>query len=376
VVCASQSAFDLAIDSGLLAEVELAVMHRSNREVNKAGDYLRGNPPLSDETSQMLMIVSDWRSEFEYSLSRVMTTLRKHTNAQGWKGAIISGRTKRLRSIIAKLGRQSNMDLTQMQDIGGCRAVMKDVDTAECLAESIRSHLHSKVSAGGKSTEDNYISSPKPDGYRSIHFVVRHQSNPGTHAPDQKPRRIEIQIRSIMQHRWATALETVDLFSSQTLKTGGGDIRWRRFFALSSGFFAMMENRPTVPGTPADSADLRKEMMELAKELRVVDRLQHWSKIMEKVLTTKKRDLEDRYTYLIELDVDAGKTNVTAFPPELLSFAHKRYLESEKENTNYPNRSTVLVKAHSFKEVQQAYPGFYGDTEAFLYATELVRRGK
>ncbi len=373
MVCVSQSSFDLPVDSAKLAELELAVMHRSNGEVNRAGDYLRKNhPPLSDETSQMLMVVSDWRSEYEYSLGRVMTTLMKHTNARGWRDAIISGRTKRVRSIIAKLERQPNMALTQMQDIGGCRAVMEDVDTTERFAESVRTDLQSKLSAGGPIGEDNYILTPKPDGYRSIHFVVRHKPNPGTYAPDLKPRRIEIQIRSLLQHRWATALETVDLFSSQTLKSGGGDIRWRRFFALSSSIFSLMENRPSVPGTSSDIDDLKKEMHELAHQLRVVDRLQHWSTVMEKVLTASRRDLEDRYSYLIELDVDASTTRVTPYPPEFLKFAHERYLASEKENTNYPNRSAVLVKAHSFKEVRQAYPGFYGDTRAFLRAIRLT----
>jgi hypothetical protein len=254
--------------------------------------------------------------------------------------------------------------------------VMQDVDTAERLAESVRHDLESKLSAGGKISEDNYISSPKTDGYRSIHFVVRYKPNPATNAPDLKPRRIEIQVRSLLQHRWATALETVDLFTSQTLKTGGGDIRWRRFFALASSLFAIAENRPSVPETPTGTVELREEMNSLTKELRVIDRLEHWSTVMQNVLTTRPRDLEDRYSYLIELDVDAGTTRVTPYPPELLKYAHEKYMASEKENTNFPHRSTVLVKAHSFREVEQAYPGFYGDTKAFLRGVRMVQENK
>lgn len=112
-------------ESELKPALELAVMHRSNREVDKAGDFLRGNPPpLSDETSQMMLVVSDWRSEYDHALGRVMNTIRRYTNSKGWSDAIISGRTKRIRSIIAKLERQPTMALTTMQDIGGCRAVM------------------------------------------------------------------------------------------------------------------------------------------------------------------------------------------------------------------------------------------------------------
>ncbi len=95
---------------------------------------------------------------------------------------------------------------------------------------------------------------------------------------------------------------------------------------------------------------------------------------MHDVLSTRPRDLEDRYSYLIELDVDSRTTRISPYPPELLVLAHKKYLASEKENANYPNRSAVLVKAHSVKEVEQAYPGFYGDTHAFLHAAGLVQR--
>jgi hypothetical protein len=302
-----------------------------------------------------------------------MNMLRRYVNSQRWRNAIISGRTKRLRSIIAKLEKQPTMALTTMQDIGGCRAVMHDVGTAECLAGSIRTELASKLSSGGQIGEDNYISSPKSDGYRSIHFVVRYQPKDLSRKDIGKPRRIEIQVRSLLQHRWATALETVDLFTSQTLKTGGGDMRWRRFFALASSLFAMKEKRPLVPGTPAELTELKEEMCSLAKELHVVNRLQGWSGVMHELLGTRPRDLEDRYSYLIELDVDASKTQVTPYPPELLDYAHKRYLASEKANANFPHRSAVLVKAHSLKEVEQAYPGFYGDTEEFLRAAGLVR---
>ena len=48
--------------------------------------------------------------------------------------------------------------------------------------------------------------------------------------------RIEIQIRSRLQHAWATAVETVDAFSGTSLKTTGGSgsekTDWGRFYCF------------------------------------------------------------------------------------------------------------------------------------------------
>lgn len=350
-------------------ERELALMQRSRKDVEKAGRLLRANPELSEKPSETLLILSEWRAVHELALKKVMTALRVHVNSHGWD-ALITGRMKRIRSIVSKLQREPTMSLTQMQDIGGCRAVMENVELAELLAEKVRSVLHERLSAGGQIREKNYIKSPKPDGYRSIHFVVQYlPSKP----EDMKPRRIEIQVRSLLQHRWATALETVDLFTGQTLKTGGGDLRWRRFFALASAAFAHQERRAIVPGTSAFLASTLLEMRALAKELRVVSRLQHWSQIMRDILEdTARKDRSDRYCYLIELDVQRHETHIKSYSPDELKLAHKEYLGSEERNAKFPHRSTVLVTAYSLDEARKAYPGFYGDTKAFLREAKLI----
>src|SRR5690606_39699271 len=45
---------------------------------------------------------------------------------------------------------------------------------------------------------------------------------------------IEIQIRTRLQHAWATAVETVDVMKGTDLKSGGGTPDWREFFALAA----------------------------------------------------------------------------------------------------------------------------------------------
>ena len=120
------------------------------------------------------------------------------------------------------------MKLSQMQDLGGCRAVMDNVGAVRRLVgyyqkESGIKHELAKL--------DDYIAAPQESGYRGVHLVYRYYS-------DKKPKamynglKIEMQLRSQYQHAWATAVETVGAFIGQALKSSMGDKEWRRFFSL------------------------------------------------------------------------------------------------------------------------------------------------
>ncbi|MCU1297359.1 MAG: RelA/SpoT domain protein [Acidobacteriaceae bacterium] len=357
-------------------EVKLSTLHYSKSEINKAGKFLSAETTSAEPlVSQMALTVSRWRSSHEYALRKVISTLRRHVRSVALDNTIVSARTKRLSSIVAKLKREPSMALTTMQDVGGCRVVVARMEEVDGLANDIKSKLAVKLSGGGTIREYNYIVKPKMDRYRSVHFVVGYKPDDSSIAS----RRIEIQIRSLLQHRWATAVETVDLFTSQALKTGGGDSRWRQFFALTASLFALKEKCLPVPGLPTDAEQLSREMQLLANELRVVESLQSWSTIMRDVLEsdrprrprTPKEGL-DRYCYLVEIDVDDRTTKVTPFPPEFITFAHTKYLEAEQRNARFPHRSAVLATAYSLAQLREAYPGYYGDTYACLKNTGLT----
>jgi hypothetical protein len=56
----------------------------------------------------------------------------------------------------------------------------------------------------------------------------------------------EIQLRSRLQHAWATTVETVDTFTRQAIKTGGGKAEWRRFFFADTEVFIGAINQALV----------------------------------------------------------------------------------------------------------------------------------
>ncbi len=108
-----------------------------------------------------------------------------------------------------------------MQDIGGCRAILPTVQDVYELVKIYKDfHYKSPEDRShwdGDDTSD-YIERPKPDGYRSVHLVFRFKSDSAKRKVYNN-QRIEIQIRSKLQHLWATAVETAQVFTGQALKS-------------------------------------------------------------------------------------------------------------------------------------------------------------
>src|SRR6201998_3280092 len=88
---------------------------------------------------------------------------------------------------------------------------------------------------------------------------------------------IEIQIRSQLQHAFATAVETVTTFTREPLKFGAGPVEWRRFFSLMGSTLALREGTVLVSGTPANHDELIAELRECVNRLNIRSRLRGWT---------------------------------------------------------------------------------------------------
>jgi hypothetical protein len=180
--------------------------------------------------------------------------------------------------------------------------------------------------------------------------------------------RIEIQIRSRLQHAWATAVETVSAFTDQALKSGEGKPKWKRFFSLMGNAIAQREGCPTVPGTPDNKNELVDELKMLIEDLRVRATLNGWSEAT-KIITEEMINSE---SHLLKLDTETQNITVTGFPKGTLAQATQMYLEEEKKNANNPAVQVVLVSVDSLASLQTAYPNYYLDTKEFMTALNEV----
>jgi hypothetical protein len=333
----------------------------SRSQIDLAGDVISGRKILvrDMDLNTALEIAGNWRSSHGYPLSGIFDSLRHRAKKIDTR-ALVASRSKRLPSVSIKLKRFPTMKLSQMQDLGGCRAVVRNVTRVYRLVDYYRANPSRAIEFG---KPRDYIKEPKEDGYRSYHLICRYQ---GTHQNGAyKGLRIEIQIRSTMQHAWATAVETIDAFTGQALKTSiGGNATWKRFFSLMSSGIAALERQPLVPSTPHDITDLCEELRDVCHRLNVPNVFYGLSTGMALTKTVKS----EAGIYILTLDSEKRFTEVVGFPTA--PSADERYLEMEKENKDKSNIQTVMVKLDSIRELKRAYPGYYSDTRRFIRLVE------
>jgi len=344
----------------------------SRKEVDRAGDGIIAQDVVgTPDRDAALAIVGNWRSSHEYPTQSYYLDLRRRAIGLD-RDAVVVQRLKRLPSIEQKLKRnrpsqadlrQPKMQLTQMQDIGGCRAILKGCKDVRKLVDLYAKHQD--VESIFK--ENDYINAPKSDGYRGVHLVYKYQPTSPHYSPEFNNMRVELQFRSRLQHAWATGVEIVDTFTEQALKFGRGGNEWRRFFALMSNELAMREGMPLVPDTPTNKKELKDELRELASRLQVLTRMEGWNKFLE---ITPEAKLEAAEVILLKLDLEARMLSATPFKED--ARADEEYYRLEKKFEGSPHVQVVRVKADSVKTLKTAYPNFYLNTTAFLSAVRQV----
>jgi hypothetical protein len=328
-------------------------------EVDRAGQFLLlpSEEPSFDEWATAYGIINNWRNSHLFPLRTVRYGIYHMAKRIDPKSVTVQ-RMKRLYSIDQKLNRFPKLKLSEIQDIGGCRSVVSTVSEVKKLVETYKkSEIRHELD-----DEDDYISNPKKSGYRSHHLIYRYKSDRNTIYNGLK---IEIQIRTQLQHAWATAVETTGRFIGQDLKSGKGKKgegkEWERFFILMGTAIAIRENCPPCPKTPSTAGELKKEIQEYARKLDVENRLTAYN-----VTIKETKPVRHARHFLLLLDTQTKQTEIRSFTQSQLKQAQEQYAKIE---TEYPQRSgkdVVLVSGNSLKEIEQAYPNYYLDTILFL----------
>lgn len=311
-------------------------------------------------------IIQNWRTSHAFPLNSFQVNLRSRARRVE-KGALVAQRLKRFSSLMNKLAREPQMKLSQMHDLGGCRAIVTDVQAVDELVRLYRGDDKVWYESEGTLKYYDYIRNPKADGYRGIHLVGRYTAR----QEEQEAwngQRIEIQLRSRLQHAFATAVETVTTFTREPLKFGGGPAEWKRFFALTGSLFALRENTPFVPGTPTDEKALTSELREQTKSLKVVQRLRGWAAALKRLPRSNVKGFE---WLLLVLDIRANTIDVTPFTNRTKAEAAVAKIEQGQQGDLL---DAVLVGVKSARELRFAYPNYYADTGAFINAlTDVLR---
>lgn len=324
----------------------------SKSKVKKAGDVLISEVADEAKLIEAMEIMSSWRAAHAYPMHALLMLLRKMASRVD-KSAVVVQRLKRMPSIRNKLIQQQRMSLSRMQDIAGCRAVVKSVKEVRSLTDVIvnsrtRHILH---------RTDDYITNPKESGYRGIHLVYKYNGL----KKEYQDYFVELQIRSKIQHAWATAVEMVDTFTNQALKASKGKKDWADFFRFVSVEFALLEK--SKAGNVAFGIDTRAKVISLSHKLNVIKLLSAYAVTIQHL--TKRSDNKTDY-FLLELTEHATQIYITQFPPSKLQQATALYLEKEEQAKVDGSRNVVLVAANSVHSLKAAYPNYFAQSTDFL----------
>jgi Region found in RelA / SpoT proteins len=341
-------------------------------EIDRAGKTLIPwwkNPRMRDETQEesrarniAFGIVENWRTCHGLPLNAFQAALRgraKRVEAD----VIVAQRLKRFGSVMNKLVREPTMKLSQMQDLGGCRAILSSVKSVNDLFHMYRGDEPLLPTEDSLKCYD-YIKEPKEDGYRGIHIAARYHPRVRDREP-WRDQRIEIQLRTQLQHAFATAVETVTTFTRQPLKFGTGPEEWRKFFSLMGSALADLEGTPYVKNTPTNHNSLILELQDITEELKVRQRLHGWA---DAVKVLPRRNMKGFKWLLLVLNTADNTVKVTGYADRTEASRVIASLEKSKRD----DLDAVLVWVNSVRNLRSAYPNYYADTHGFLNALDTV----
>ncbi len=226
---ASQPSKEAVNRAGALVAALVAVYKRGDAEEL---ERLEADEASLDAAGEL---IDWWRSLHVKPLTSLSANLRYYLKPHG--PVVVAQRLKRAPTMIDKLLREPTMKLTQMADIGGCRALLQDQAAVYGVARHLRRNWEVER------TRD-YAAEPKDSGYRAVHLIVR-----------RKGRLIEVQLRTPLQDAWANQVEEDSRRVGRNFKGGEGQQEVHNYYAVVSELLALRE-RDAEP-----DEDLRQRLL-------------------------------------------------------------------------------------------------------------------
>lgn len=126
--------------------------------------------------------------------------------------------------------------LWRMQDLGGCRAVLQDINEVRRVQARIEARQPD-------ARVYDYIDHPQASGYRGVHIVAKYGGGASSYAE----RSVEIQLRTQLMHQWAITIEKLSEATGLDLKHADEPVEILGYMALVSQVFDAAEKSIALP---------------------------------------------------------------------------------------------------------------------------------
>ena len=323
--------------------------------IKKVGEILAREQASPDERHRALEDLSLWREAHLAPFQSMLSILEKAARDANID-FVLFVRLMRIDTIEGKLRRPGHTyKLNTMNDIAGCRLILPSIDALRAAASTLKSNLGPALY-----DTDDYLIRPQKSGYRGIHLISRFDS------PDYglERLRVETQLRTDIQHSWASTLELYDVLTGSGLKFGDGDKDQLRFFQILSYLFSERETgRP-----PEGKMELVDELRHLERSLGIVE---HLRGAHDSVVALGDINSINENSYcLISLDYETQEAFIKSYPQAQATEAVAKYAEEEMQKKGRPYADALMLKASSLEALKRALPNYFSGISLFLEQIE------
>lgn len=334
---------------------------KSKNQIDKSGAALSKGKGFRDEVEYIeLEDVFDWyRMTHLEPLSKTTIDIQRILVDSGI-GYYIAQRLKRKPQIIRKLKRL-NVRLTQLQDIGGCRIVVKENRDVDLVLSLIKERLLENREIKIKETKEtrgvkDYRERGRDEtGYRSLHVILQRDGLS-----------FELQVRSRLQHYWAESIERTSVIYGYHLKEGEGDPNVIQYFKkLSDAFYEIESGR-----NPSSSQKIEIDRLKTVCEniISRSDRYKVFDSIVNEWVINTLVDKETRSpnwlnNWILVFDWNGGNFVTLAKVSLDYEEAVRSYVSYENQYPAENGYEVVLVGSSDVATIRQTHSHYFGIEE-------------
>ena len=335
--------------------------------IRKIGEKLREGIELTEEEK---LEFDNFREAHNIIIKLFTIELKKVNFSQHH---LTASRNKRIETIISKLCRPEKPKLDRIHDIAGTRIIFENIKSLEDYIDILENTelVNFKEKINEDKNRYNYIKNPKSDGYRSIHKVFYYSSNIPYSTLNEKRfnlenKKIELQLRTRLQHIWATTVEIYDIINKSNIKTGTHnklETKEGLFFKKCSLVFEGIESN--------DVEKIKININEIFRDKDLVEIYNRLKGIKNIKNIQLPKTLGSDEVFILITDLNKGKTTFFTTDPiekndkqdTFLINASYRRLEEKNTKGEY---ILLLLTLGDIKKLKNVYPNYFLNTNKFI----------
>ncbi len=323
----------------------------SKTRIDKAGRLLSTPPdPLTEEYLELEDVFDSYRKTFLPKLTELTSQIQFWLTNNG-EHYYIAQRLKRKPQILRKLRRLS-VRLTQLQDIGGCRIIVRSNRQVDALKEYIEKRISETEHLNLVRATDYRPRGRDDSGYRAVHLII-----------ENKEKVIELQIRSMIQHYWAESIERTSVIYGSHLKEQEGDPAVISYFkSLSDIFYELEAGRQPSGQAQVELDTLRRqaeEIIEASGKGRVLGAFVN-DDIMRTLAEKERSSAKGINNWIFVFDWNSGTFitwDIVSRDPDQAADTYSKY---ERQYPAEEQLEVVLIGSSDVSTVRRTHSHYFG----------------